>query len=54
MLGLFCNPVLVVLSISNHLVEEERAGCFALIVIRLSVFCFCFSSFWCHGLVCGM
>ena len=32
-----CNPVLSVLSsFCNHLAEEERAGCFTLIVILVS------------------
>ena len=36
----------------NQLAEEERAGCFTLIVLWLSVFCV--SSSWCIGLVCSL
>ena len=40
---LFSGVVLSVLSsFSNHLVEKERAGCFTLIVLWLSVFCVLF------------
>ena len=37
---------------SNHLAEEERVGCFTLIVLWLSVFCV--SSSLCRGLVCSL
>ena len=36
----------------NHLAEEERVGCFTLIVLWLSVFCV--SSSRCLGLVCSL
>ena len=47
--SLFCGVVLAV--VSCHLAEEERAGCFTLILLWITVFCF--SSLRCHGLVCS-
>ena len=38
--------------VTNHLAEEERAGCFTLIVLWLSVLCV--SSSLCHRLVCNL
>ena len=37
--------------ICNHLAEEERGGCFTLIMLWLTMFCVSSSS--CHGLVWG-
>ena len=39
----------------NHLEEEERAGCFAFIVLQKSCYCkFSVTSSRCCGLVCGV
>ena len=41
-LSLFWHALLCALpSFANHLEEEERAGSFALIVLRISCFCKC-------------
>ena len=38
----------------GHLDEEERVGCFALVVFLMWLLVFCGSSSWCHGLVCSV
>ena len=41
-LSLFCYVLLCVHSIfCNHLEEEEKAGCFAFIVLQMSCYCKC-------------
>ena len=41
-LSLFCYALLCVLSsFANHLEEEERTGCFAFTVLRISCYCKC-------------
>ena len=42
----------------NHLEEEERTGCFVVVVFCLTdvllLYMFCDSSSWCRGLICGV
>ena len=40
-LSLFGMHYIVSFLVFNHLEEEERAGCFAFVVIRMSCYCIC-------------
>ena len=56
-LSLFCYALLCVHSIvlCYHLEEEEKAVCFAIIVLQMYfTIILCGSSSWCHGLVCSV